>query len=690
VRPQRILTATLVLAAAGCGSKGGSAGGALSTTTAVSGVTSGSNARPGTSGTTAGTLATTPFNASQGFARTWAVTGTDPLRGAFQGTAVTATTAPGQYTVQRLVTFAQKLPTGDQLVWAWNATAHDEAGGLRVDASLRRAHVFRRSGTLTRTAADQIPLALTGLFMPSGAGIAATFSASSTAGPTETWTPSTQTPPVFPVTAVTITPGHAALPATQKLLLFGLFATYHALPVIAPYTQRPEFQAAIHQVVVDTSGLDFLRQQGPGVVLVMDKVVDDIGVAEETRRANAFSRHLYEKAKLFDADMTGLLTDPNGMVVAIDQTVSPPKKEYAQSPVLFTGVWTASQLYRYEATGDPEAFNNLVRGVTGATICVDISPDKTQFARAIDFLANATPGQVGPITGGKYSWAAGTGPYANLMWMLGGNNDMLHGLDMCFSAGAQALPAGHPLRAQIGAQAASLLNNVSIAQSGTHEIHLSYAAWTTTGDPQWQTRYSKALGFKNILDKLYMTIGGNLIQWQGIADWSGQHLGLLDYMGVRLLGGASPNADEQAWRAAGVSGIKAGFGMSGQYRCGLLATIAAAANVPLASGTAQGVLTEFPYPKTTGDNDIDFTVAADFCYSPYPSDPWKADWISNSAARIQNLSSSPMFYKGGDQNYWSRSPLTLGSGADPATQPGQDYLACYWLGRLTGTIGPND
>ena len=41
------------------------------------------------------------------------------------------------------------------------------------------------------------------------------------------------------------------------------------------------------------------------------------------------------------------------------------------------------------------------------------------------------------------SWTVGTGAYAGVAWLPGGNNDMLHGIDYGFLAAEQVLPQGH-------------------------------------------------------------------------------------------------------------------------------------------------------------------------------------------------------------------------------------------------------
>ena len=192
-----------------------------------------------------------------------------------------------------------------------------------------------------------------------------------------------------------------------------------------------------------------------------------------------------------------------------------------------------------------------------------------------------------------------------------------------------------------------------------------------------------------MLEKLYDTVGGPFIQWQGIADWSGQDLGGISMLELQMLGGSSPSALEQSWRDAGTQGSTAGFAMSGAYRGGMVATVGAAAKAPGATDTVASLLTEFPYPKATGNCQVDFTVSSDFCLSPYPSEPWRMDWTTNPG-REQSLRAYPLFYQPSNTFMWSDGPLVMGGGPDPLLEPAPDYLIVYWFARVAGIVGPND
>ncbi|MEZ0230119.1 MAG: hypothetical protein ACAI25_15965, partial [Planctomycetota bacterium] len=100
-------------------------------------------------------------------------------------------------------------------------------------------------------------------------------------------------------------------------------------------------------------------------------------------------------------------------------------------------------------------------------------------------------------------------------------------------------------------------------------------------------------------------------------------------------------------------------------------------------------LAEVPFPKPTGDAQYERDVKDAFCLSPYPSLPWKNDWMTN-AGRVQAIVGAPLFYRGTDENYWARSPFWTGDGVGKAEPTSQDFLHAYWLGRAAGVIAPTD
>ena len=194
---------------------------------------------------------------------------------------------------------------------------------------------------------------------------------------------------------------------------------------------------------------------------------------------------------------------------------------------------------------------------------------------------------------------------------------------------------------------------------------------------------------KNLVEKLWITQGDGLFNLWGIADWSGHHLAQVTFCQLRLLGGASPSGDEQAWRDAGISGLKVGFNNMLGCREPLLAVVAAAGSVSGASDQGKDLLVELPCPKPSGDVEFDSRVSGDFCMSPYPNVPWKNDWMTNPG-RMQSIDGRPYFYQDAGDNFFNGNPFSFDGSLSDVRNPGQDFLHAYWLARLTGTLGPKD
>ena len=680
VRAIAPLVSPLILAIAGCGGGGGggsSSSGFASTAAGTTGQTAPGSTGSGSSGSSA-----TPAGPID-YTGTWELTGTDAKRGAYTGTATVAAISSG-FSVQRLVTYSTQTASGRSVISAWNATGAIEPGGLHLYETLRQANVVKRAGTQLRLQNDETPLAVDAVLGPASGGTVTSTASTvpfkvsfATAGLSETWVHSgSGAPPLFPATDFTLEPLHPPPTAGEHNLLFNFFAKYQTLNYVAPYATRADFQGGVHQIPIDHSCRDYYRTNGPGSVVVLDGVVDDISVLEETWRADAFGHLLHEKAEGFDTDMETNHLDPTGMIGDLN---GPAPYVFAPSGdgALHLGCWVASQVYRYQVTGDAQALANVEKGLGACLMLVDISPDKTQFARAVQTTATAPSG-----------WNMGTGPYAGIAWLPGGNNDMLHGIEYAFLLAEQVLPAGHPLRAQLATQSLSLVNNVSIAQSGSHQFILLEVAARTSNDPTVQARYASALQ-GDLQDQVWFAAGNGIFDVQGIADWSGHHLGAVTFCALRVLGGISPSSDEQNWRNIAQKGANAAFAVIRPAREGLLDAIASAEGVAGSGDDTKDILAEIPFPKPTGDADIERDVSDTYSVSPYPSDPWKNDWMSNPG-RVQALTGVPMFYRGGDENYWARGCLLTGGTVNAQIPTSQDYLHVYWLGRLSGAIAPLD
>jgi hypothetical protein len=183
--------------------------------------------------------------------------------------------------------------------------------------------------------------------------------------------------------------------------------------------------------------------------------------------------------------------------------------------------------------------------------------------------------------------------------------------------------------------------------------------------------------------------GGML--WQGISDWSGNHLGVCGtWSRTRVAEHLNERVESWSSRLA-LRMAEARLRPSRPT----LHTIAAAGRARLswlsALDTADAVwgLREIPFPRSTlrGAHGL----RGDFCRSPYPSLPWKFDWTTNQG-RAQGIEVPPRFEHTTDIYRWKSNPLVdERHGSGPGQEYGSiDYLFAYWLARVEGVVGPND
>ncbi|MCA8921421.1 MAG: hypothetical protein KDD82_06400 [Planctomycetes bacterium] len=615
---------------------------------------------------------------SQQLAGRWDVAGTDPTLGVYSGVAVLEPRATG-YRMLRLVEVARPLPDGRILALAWEGQARLEAGGLRVTVDLRRTDFVRSQGSLTRGPRDQTPLQLAGLLAPQtplpavpppGTQLSGAFLAAGATQASETWTRSSAAAPPIPTLARRLVAVRRTVP---RGIMFLLLRGYHALPELAPYVGRPEFQAAVHFQMIDDTGRSWSRAH-PDRLLVVQKVPDAIALVEEDLRTSAFRWPLAEKARRWDAAMINDHVEPStGMLGG--RTSSGGRLIHGDSG-LHQGVWVASQAYRYRVTGEPQALANVELGTRALILMTDAPGVPSEFARAVRGAVTGTPG-----------WAPSPA-LPGVEFIPGGNNDMLHGVVYGFSMAEQVLPPGHPLLAEIGQRAARLAEHNEEGKKGKHAIVLRGLASRLVGGA-WGPRYRRKLW--SVLELLWLYSGEGTWLLQEVSGRSGPHLANTTFGRFLHLGGTRPNFMERVWRRAAGHGARFAWTHTGANRPGNLAVIAALANDPQAGQVGKAVLEEIPYPLAGGTAEIDWLVNPGFCASPYPYLPWKFDFVQNVRHRMQSLVGYPPWTIYDTDNLWKEGPYFPFRGSQSAIAwSRQDFLHAYWVGRAAGALGPND
>ncbi len=663
-----LLLLLTILTSIACGSSGADRGGASSGDPNGPGSSSGDPNGPGSSSGTPGEVATD-------LAGVWSVAGKD-ARGAYHGQAEVRSDA-GQLRFFRTVQYdGVKVEDGRDLHWALVGSAKgDTTREITIDVVLEnRGFVVERNG-LERKATDA-PIALTAkVKLEAGQG-KATWSGSGAAGD-ETWTkraPSAALPIV--VVDRKVVAAHDPPSTNVKSAFFSTYASYHTLPLVKPYVAKPEFQAAIHGHVIDKTDYDFYRAN-KGALRVVNKSIDGISLVETMTRANAYRATLAEKAEGFDAEIVSEFLDPQtGMLL----DAAPPGQPHPvhMSAALWTGIFTASEIFRFQVTGDAKAKANVLKTLDGILKLQEVTGDWTKFARAI----RPATGALAP------GWHAGAGALSNLEWLEGGNNDMMKGLYAAYALGHGLLckaPGNEAVCARIRTNAKHLADDVEVNR-GNDDLDSAWLTAIVSTDVITKLTYQTKADAAWAVTKPIMLANTTLYE-QGTADWSGLNLGFVGNLFHMSLAesydvGGSGKATFQkiiqdTWsnlrrqRLPLWNILHAVYGTSGKD--------------PASAEDTVWRLREFPFPKPT--IKVDHRIRPDFSLSPYPSLPWKNDWTTTD--RSQALASVPLFEEALDI-YRFRLEMKYEGDSRAARSPAPEYLIAYWFARLHGLVGASD
>lgn len=620
---------------------------------------------------------------AQARAGSYTVQGTDTALGGFTGKVELRSTGPGAYDYIREVSYTTNV-AGRRLTTVWTGRAFDQGQDVQVTVSLKRVGWITRVGANVRTAADKAPFNVTGTLRPDASGGLSGFLAGGGVSATDVLRPagSIGAAPLFQVVRRE-EPIHGAPPALVKTILFAIFNNYHGKPELSPYVNDARFRAAVHLNVIDRTGFDWLRAR-PQELLVVNQVADAINVVEADVRRTTFGLRAHEKATLHGQDAAGYLRDVTGLLsMGARQT---PQGTWEtiddMSSCLWSGVYAYAESLHYQTTNEPSALANVEHMAGVLCDLVEIDPRVGEFARSLRPVGRA------PLGG---SWHAGTGRYAGLEWHDNGNNDMVKGLVLGFLGAWDVLPANHPLRPRIqtcvreladhwlkGSHAGGTGNKRG---SSGNTLAVGMLAHWITGDPAYSRLWKDTL--KKPLALLELASGGTFQAW-GIADWSGTHLGVCSRVAMAELA----RRLRTGWQPLFDLSIESSFRFVGKFnRCTLPW---AAARAGLLGRTDRGAgemvvwgLREFPYPKPR--YEVNRTLDAGWVASPYPSLPWKMDWMTN-AGRVQGLLSYPTYMSRPSNYVWRSTPLDAGDAASDVQHPSPDYLFVYWLARKNGVI----
>jgi hypothetical protein len=642
----------------------------------------GASSSSGSSGTTPTPTSTNPTPSTPpgpiSALGVWKVAGKDD-RGTFTGLVELRKSDDGT-SVQFARTVAYQGVTvedGRALHLAWTGAAKDiDADKATLQGTLEPRGFVKQRGALVRSLTDA-PVPTSAAVTRTNAGITVKWTVG---GKTfeETWSARAESAkdPIFRVER-TLTPAHSPPSATEKAASFAAFASYQSLPAVAPYASRPEFNAAVFGHIYDRTDADFYRAN-PKALRVVNKPVDDISLQETRSRADAYAPTLEAKAKAFDKEMETDFMDP-GVWFSPDSRLDDGSIEASGDGSLWTGTYIASQIYRFEVTGDAQAKVNAKRSLDSLIKLQEITGDWTQFART---LRKSKAGV--PATG---NWHAGTGAFTGLDWLEGGNNDMIKGLFLGYTLGFPFFCEGADKadHADLCARlriAADHLIDTNIASTGGNALEANWISATINGN------LSRRLQAEQKWQQTRLELQTYAVEYQqGIADWSGTHLTFVGSLVDMLLsdrmelGGNSKdgvgdfidrsqeNVKDQ--RLIVWAFLRQRFGKT----------------KPDAKWVEDGKwkLREMPFPKPK--IVIDHRVDPAFCMAPYPSLPWKNDWVTGE--RTQSLVGYPLFEDETGVMVW-KNGMNYRFDSTNRRYPGTDYVHLYWFARKHGILAAGE
>lgn len=492
--------------------------------------------------------------------------------------------------------------------------------------------------------------------------------------------------------------GDAGVPAIIRLgMKIAKYRTkFDQTPTIQKFKDRPEFKSETPFMIYDPTDFNFYRANRD-ILRVANKPLDPISLTESLMRRNAYASDLNEKATGFEVDTQKYRLNEYGIVsyASFDGNGNMTHQNNDYDACLWTGMYVAAEGMRYQVTKDPQALENMRRSLRGMFILLNVTGDKKQFARSI-MPYQGNEGLIGD------RWHRGTGEYTNLVWLDGGNNDMVRGITHALMWAHLTFADNDPIRPGL-VQATKRMLELSILDEKEGNKPAAYGiAALILKDPSYQKRFHNMYHDKDI------AFGGYLFNttfyWNGIGDWSGVNLNILNFINEITLAdklGETKIRDRlrerlmDAWVTYSptrhayytIAAYKYAFsaGTRGDHFRKRFTDQYFMSALDFSSWT----LREFPYPRPQMDISYDHSISTEWCVNPLPGMFWKA---ANKQApkpefMFESLYSYPAFESGGiGSNFlWKGLYFDYQGGSSRGnTNNAIDYLYVYWMARYAG------
>lgn len=633
----------------------------------------------------------------------WSIQGTNSEKGNYHGELELRPTQGGSFSVVRLITYDTYTFMGYQVqeVWTGKATLADNS--LRVNYAIRQGDYITRAGNFTRNPEDfKNNILIQSVFKSGTQGLLAQFSDQRTANYSESLGSrrELEAKPLWKDLRTKLDAKGPRIPLIVRAAIAGfkMKIGYEKDPLVKSYMHRDEYKDEQPYIIFDPTDYDFY-QANKHSLRVTNKLTDEISLTETLMRRNAYAPTYEEKARGYEKLTQERHFNDQGMYVSLqlDEHNNVLNEDSEGDSTLWTGMYIGSQSMRYILTKDPQALANIRRSLKALFLLMDLPGDPTEFARTVETYS--------PRRQYKEKWRRGTGPYANLMWMSGGNNDMVKGITHSFMWASLVIPRSDTeIWNELKEKSLRLMHlKVMEKKAQNRPVALGLAALITQ-DEGLREKYLKS--YYNLKTRL---ISGydfdNSIYWHGTSDWSGINLGMVGAITNIMVAdrlGADKIRDKLRDRLMDEWVVY----KPARRHLHTIATYAMAFRHGARSSKFRREssdrefqerlnhslwgLREIPFPRLIhGAVNVDHSLNPEWCLSPIPRLFWKA--IKNPTPPpeyfYQGLYDYPLFeqdaidstfiWKSAAFNYRVNHP----SGIEYA---GIDYLYAYWLARYSG------
>lgn len=632
----------------------------------------------------------------------WTVRGVSSLRGAYAGQLEIRKDAEGKLKAVRIVTYAKARYRNLSLQEVWTGNVLLQGKGFVIQYSLRQADFIDRLGSITREPQDyQQPLFMMSSFELDS--LKSEFSETKVGSFAEKisdrqeleafplweearqkFSAKTQWMPGLPIMAFEL-----ALKAAKTSLGYDDDAR------IKSYSDRADFKDEKPFMVVDTTDFEFYRENND-ILRVVNKVVDDISLAEAIVRRDAFVPSLSEKQKGFESNTQEYHVNEAGMVspAFFDENGQFLRFEPEGDAALWTGMYVASQAMRFKVTEDKQALRNLQRSLTGMLNLIDVTGDPKEFARTLDMYRENEKIREG--------WKRGAGPLQHLIWLPLGNNDMVKGvLHAAIWAAAVVPKSEKETWDQLRDKTKKILQLRIINEKPQNKAAALGLAAFVHQDAQTKKEYHSAV--RSLKAKFRGLFDGGFY-YNGSADWSGINLSMVGDLNDILVADLLEEKEiaqklkeklTDSWST--YESVRRHFLTVSAYAFAYKEGVEGAdfksrtskARFLSAVDQSKWALREIPFPRPRFDVSIDYSKRPEWSMSPIPRVFWKSfkDPQPPIKSFYQGLYSYPLFELQAFSSsfLWKDSAFNFElASAQGYEQPGVDYLYTYWMGRMAG------